>query len=296
MNIIKLRPLWYAISGTLIVASIVSFAVFGLKFGIDFTGGTLLSVRFQDRPTSVEIERSLDGIDVGSVVVQPVGETDANIRMKTLTNDEATNVLNRLQSSFNSVEQLRMDSIGPAVGKELRSKSIKALLISMVAILIYIAYAFRKVSVPVQNWKYGVITVISAIHDIIVPIGIFSVLGALGYYEIDIPFVVAILTILGYSINDTIVVLDRVRENLHKMDGSFQHIVSESLKQAMLRSVNTSVTTLVSLVAIFLFGGETLKPFSLALIIGILSGAYSSLFIAAPLLVTWEKLSARKKA
>lgn len=295
MNVIKLRPVWYVLSGALIVASVISVAVFGLKFGIDFTGGTLLSVRFQDRPTSVEIERALDGISVGSIIVQPVGENDANIRMKTLTNDESTAVMDRLSSSFKGSEQLRLDSIGPAVGSELRSKSIKALLISIVAILIYIAYAFRKVSLPVQSWKYGVITVISAFHDVILPIGLFSVLGVLGYYEIDTTFVVAILTILGYSINDTIVVLDRVRENLHKMNGSFAHIVSESLKQAYLRSINTTLTTLVSLVAIFIFGGESLKPFALALIVGIASGAYSSIFLAAPLLVTWEKLSNRKK-
>lgn len=295
MNVIKLRPIWYAISGSLIVASIVSLAVYGLRFGIDFTGGALLSVRFQDRPTSVQVERALDGIDVGSITVQPVGATDANIRMKTLNHEESLVVMERLQSSFKGSEQLRLDSIGPAVGTELRTKSIKALLISLVAILIYIAYAFRKVSAPVENWKYGVITAISAFHDVIIPIGVFSVLGALGYYEIDTTFVVAVLTVLGYSINDTIVVLDRVRENLHKMNGSFAHIVSESVKQAALRSINTSMTTLVSLIAIFLFGGETLKPFALALIIGIVSGAYSSIFIAAPLLVTWEKLSNRKK-
>jgi preprotein translocase subunit SecF len=294
MNIIKLRGVWYVISGTLIVASIVSLAVFGLRFGIDFTGGTLLSVRFQDRPSSVEIEHALDGIDVGSIVVQPVGDTDANIRMKTLNQAESTEVMSRLQQSFSSAEQLRLDSIGPAVGSELRSKSIKALIISMIAILIYIAYAFRKVSVPVQNWKYGLVTIFSAFHDVIIPIGVFSVLGALGHYEVGIPFVVAILTILGYSINDTIVVLDRVRENLHKMSGSFPHIVHESLKQAYLRSVNTSMTTLVSLIAIFFFGGETLKPFALALIIGIVTGTYSSIFIAAPALVTLEKLGKKK--
>lgn len=290
MNIIKLRALWFVISGVLIVASIVSLAVFGLRFGIDFTGGTLISVRFQDRPGSVEIQHSLDGMNIGDIVVQPVGDRDANIRMKTLTQEESTKVMERLQGSFKEVEQLRMDSIGPAVGNELRTKSIKALVISMIAILIYIAYSFRKVSVPVQNWKYGIVTVISAFHDVMLPIGVFSVLGALGYYEIGTPFIVAILTVLGYSINDTIVVLDRVRENLHKMSGSFPHIVAESLKQTYLRSINTSMTTLVSLIAIFLFGGETLKPFALALIIGIVSGAYSSIFIAAPLLVTWEKL------
>jgi preprotein translocase subunit SecF len=295
MNIIKLRGVWYTVSGILIIGSIVSIAVYGLRFGIDFTGGSLLSVRFNERPTSVEIERSLEGIDVGSIVVQPVGDADVNLRMKTLTQEESLQVMNRLTSSFTDVEQLKFDSIGPAVGKELRQKSVKALLISLICILIYIAYAFRKVSVPVQSWKYGVITTISALHDAILPIGLFSVLGIFTRtYEVDVTFVVAILTILGYSINDTIVVLDRIRENLHKMSGSFEHIVWESLKQAAFRSINTTITTLAALVAIFFFGGVTLKPFALALIVGIISGAYSSIFIAAPLLVTFQKLGKKE--
>lgn len=290
MNIIKLRALWYAISGILLVGSIFCIATFGLKFGIDFTGGSLLSVRFDQRPTSVEIERAMDGLDLGSVVIQPVGDADVNIRMKSLDNVQHQEVFDRLEQSFSGVKELRFDSIGPAIGAELRGKSLTALFIAFIAIGLYIAYSFRGVSGAVQNWKYGIVTLFAAMHDVVVPVGVFSVLGLTLGYEVDSTFVVAILTILGYSINDTIVVLDRVRENLRRMSGSFEHIVSTSLKQTYVRSLNTSITTLLSLVAIFLFGGITLRPFALALIIGIVLGMYSSIFIATPILVTWNKL------
>ncbi len=290
MNIIKLRALWYAFSGILLVGSVFCIATFGLKFGIDFTGGSLLSVRFDQRPTSVEIERAMDGLDLGSVVIQPVGDSDVNIRMKTLDNVQHQEVFSRLEKAFSGAKELRFDSIGPAIGAELRGKSITALIIACIAIGLYIAYSFRGVSGAVQNWKYGVVTLVSAIHDTLLPIGIFSILGKTAGFEVDTTFVVAILTILGYSINDTIVVLDRVRENLRRISGSFEHIVLESLKQTYVRSLNTSITTLLSLVAIYFFGGMSLRPFALALIIGIVAGAYSSIFIAAPILVTWNKL------
>lgn len=290
MGIVKLRYLWYTISAVLIVGSVIVVAAYGLRFGIDFTGGSLLSLRFEERPTSVEIERSLDGIDIGSMRIQPVGETDVNIRSKVL--DEATHqaAVARLNETFGNVVELRFDAIGPAIGAELRSKSMQALGIAFLAILAYIAYAFRRVSAPVKNWKYGIVTLVAAIHDVIVPIGVFAVLGLVANVEVDTAFVVAILTVLGYSINDTIVVLDRVRENIHKMSGSFAEIVNTSLKQTIVRSLNTSITTLFALVAVYFFGGDTLKPFALALIIGIVAGTYSSIFIASPLLVSWEKM------
>ncbi|MCW1892303.1 MAG: protein translocase subunit SecF [Candidatus Uhrbacteria bacterium] len=291
MNIIKLRSVWYALSGILVLGSLFCVAVFGLKFGIDFTGGSLLSVRFDHRPTSVEIERAMDGLDVGSVVIQPVGDTDVNIRMKSLDDVQHQEVFGRLQKAFASAKELRFDSIGPAIGAELRAKSVTALIVALIAIGLYIAYSFRGVSGAVQNWKYGIVTLISALHDTIIPIGVFAVLGKQMGLEVDTTFVVAILTVLGYSINDTIVVLDRIRENLRRMSGSFEHIVTESLRQTYVRSINTSMTTLLSLVAIFFFGGMTLRPFALALIIGIVVGTYSSIFIASPILVTWNKLS-----
>jgi preprotein translocase subunit SecF len=294
MSVIKLRPLWYAISGALIVASIVLWGIYGFKFGIDFTGGSVFSVRFGgNRPSTVEIERSLDGIDVGQLVVQPVGERDAHLRMKTLSEEEHAAVAEKLIGTFPGATELSFNAIGPAVGAELRDKAIKALIIAFVAIMAYVAYSYRKVSVPVESWKYGAVTVASAFHDTIIPVGAMALLGKLSGWEVDTNFVVAILTIMGYSINDTIVVLDRVRENLRRMSGSFEHIVNESLKQTYVRSINTTLTTLLAIIAVYLFGGQSLRPFTLMLAIGIATGAYSSIFIAPSLLVTWDKL--RKK-
>jgi preprotein translocase subunit SecF len=234
-------------------------------------------------------------MDLGSIIVQPVGDHDANIRMKTLDEAQHADVLKRFTDTFKDVSELRFDAIGPAIGAELRTKAIKALIISLLAILAYIAYSFRKVSVPVQNWKYGAVTVISAFHDTIVPFGVFVLLGKFAGWEVDTTFVVALLTILGYSINDTIVVLDRVRENLHRMSGSFEEIVNVSLRQTYARSLYTTLSTLCGIVAIYFFGGASLKPFALALGIGIVTGAYSSIFLCPPLLVTWEKISRKRR-
>lgn len=293
MNIVKLRHVWYAFSGVLIIASIFATATFGLKQGIDFTGGSLMTLRFEKRPTPLEVEQSISKLDLGSVVIQPVGDNEMNVRTKTLDEKGHADLLAAV-GSFGKVEELRYDSIGPSIGAELRDKSWKALLIVFVAILAYIAYTFRKVSAPVQSWKYGLITVFTAFHDVIVPIGLFAILGKYANVEVGTPFIAAILTIMGYSINDTIVVLDRIRENLHRMGGDFEHIVSTSLTQTYLRSFNTSMTTLFSLVAVYFFGGESIRDFSLALIVGIVTGTYSSIFIASPLLVTWHRFGRKR--
>jgi len=295
MNVIKTRVIWYTLSLILIIGSLISTGMFGLRFGIDFTGGSNLSLRFENRPTVTEVQQTLQGIETGSLITQPVGDTDMNIRMQSVGEDMHQKILESLKQSYGNVTELSFNSIGPTIGAQLRTKAAQAILVSFAAILAYIAYSFRSVSGSVQNWKYGVVTLISALHDAIIPIGVFSILGKFAGWEIDTTFVVAILTILGYSINDTIVVLDRTRENLRRMSGTFEGIVTESLKQTYVRSINTSMTTLLALIAIFFFGGSTLKPFSLALIIGIISGTYSSIFIASPLLVTWQKWSARKK-
>lgn len=295
MTIIKTRVFWYTLSIVLIIGSLISAGIFGLHFGIDFTGGSNLSLRFDHRPTTVEVQQALQGTETGTLIVQPVGDTDMNVRMQSVGEDAHQKILEQLKQSFGSVTELSFNSIGPTIGAQLRTKALEAILISFAAILAYIAYSFRSVSGAVQNWKYGVVTIIAALHDAIIPIGVFSILGKFGGWEVDTTFVVAILTILGYSINDTIVVLDRTRENLRRMSGSFEDIVGESLKQTYVRSINTSMATLLALIAIFFFGGSTLKPFSLALIIGIVSGTYSSIFIASPLLVTWQKWSAKRK-
>lgn len=298
LHVIALRRVWYTISGLLIGLSILSLAVWGLKQGIDFTGGSLLSVHFSQRPTPVEVERVITDakLDIGEIVIQPVGTQDLQLRMKTLTQEQHQQVLSALQAKYTGVTELRFDAIGPTIGEELRQKAIQGLIITLVAILIYVAYVFRKVSAPVQSWKYGAITIFTAFHDVIVPLGVFSILGHFYGVEIGTPFIAAILTILGYSITDTIVVMDRVRENLQKRSAAFKDLVEISVHQTFLRSLNTSLATLLTLAAIFFFGGESLHDFTLTLIIGIAVGTYSSIFIASPLLVSWDMWSRNRAA
>ena len=294
-SVTKYRYVSYTISAFLILASCIALAGYGLKQGIEFTGGSLMALRFEERPSSSEVEQILrESVpEIGSVIIQPAGEKDIQIRLKALTEDEHQKATLGLKAKWASVQELRFDAIGPVIGQELRTKSIQGLLIVLLAIMAYVAYAFRKVAAPVQSWKYGLITIFTAFHDTILPLGVFALLGHFAGIEIGTPFVAAILTILGYSITDTIVILDRVRENLGKVDGTFPHIIDISMRQSFVRSFNTSVTTLLALVAIYIFGGSSLHEFTLALIIGITTGTYSSLFIAAPMLLTVDKLSKR---
>jgi preprotein translocase subunit SecF len=297
MNIIKYRSLWYLISLVLVGGSMACVAIFGLKQGIDFAGGSLLSVRFSGaRPAPVEVEGVVASLNLGSMVTQPVGDQDMDFRLNDMSEDSHQQFMQLLRDEYGDVTELRFDSIGPVIGQELKSKSIIALILVFIAILVYIAYAFRKVSVPIASWKYGAITALTAFHDVAVPLGVFALLGKFHGLEIDTSFVAAILTVMGFSIHDTIVVLDRVRENLRRTTGIFEDIVNTSLNQTILRSINTTISTLLALIAVFLFGGSSIRDFSLALIIGIAVGAYSSIFISAPILVTWHKLDLKRKA
>jgi preprotein translocase subunit SecF len=296
-SIMKLRPIWYAISAITIILSVAFFATWGLKQGIEFTGGSLLAVRFSARPSTTEVSQVVQQAtpNLGSIVAQPIGEQDMQFRLRNLDEKEHQAVVTALQQKYPGLTEQRFDAIGPVLGEELRQKSIQGLVLVLLAIMAYVAYVFRKVSAPIKSWKYGAITLFTAFHDVIIPIGVFAVLGKFSGVEIGTPFIAAILTVMGYSVTDTIVVLDRVRENLQKMTGSFESIVEASLKQTYLRSFNTSVTTLLTLFAIFFFGGKSLHDFTLTLIIGIAVGTYSSIFVASPLLVTWEAWSRRKK-
>lgn len=292
--VIGLSKLWFAVSGILVIASIVAVAVYGLNFGIDFTGGSLAEIRFTEQTSADSVRMAVDSVGFDAVVQE--GEDGAYlIRTEDISREDHDAILETLGSEFGEYEELRFESIGPVIGEELKRKSVAAVIILLVLIVLYVAWAFRKVSKPVASWKYGLLTIIAALHDVILPIGAFAVLGKFLGYQIDTAFIAAILTILGYSINDTIVVFDRTRENLvsnRHSDATFAQIVNKSVLQSFGRSINTSLTTLLVLLAIFFFGGVTTKPFILALIIGIISGAYSSIFIASPLLVVWEK---RKK-
>lgn len=299
-NIVRHRKIWFVFSAVLILASIASVAVWGLRFGIDFTGGSLMGFRFEgSRPVVSEVVETVKqtGLDVGEPVVQPVGEQEIQVRTKALSQEQYTQIVQALRAKHGDLTEQRFDAVGPVIGEELRSKSLQGMIIALLLILLYIAYTFRKVSAPVQSWKYGVVTMLAAMHDILVPLGVFAALGHFSQVEIGTPFVAALLTILGYSITDTIVVMDRVRENLPKMKASFEEVVSFSLKQTYMRSIYTSCTTLIVLLSIFLFGGRSLHEFTLAMMIGILVGTYSSIFVAPMVLVSWNEFTqARKKA
>jgi len=298
INIIGYRKFWLAITITLVILSAAAVGLWGLKFGIDFTGGSLVELAFKNnRPAISELASDLVTFGAENVSLQPVGDRGAIARFKTIDEPKHQEILKRLKEKFGDVEENRFESIGPTIGKELRTKAVYSIVIVLICIIIYIAWAFRKVSKPVASWKYGTIAVLALIHDIGVPIGVFAVLGRFMGVEINSAFVAAILTILGYSVNDTIVVFDRVRENLLHSGGDYEHfdkIVNESVNQTFARSINTTLTTLLALIAVFFWGGESVKYFALALIVGIGLGAYSSIFIASPLLVVWEKLSGKK--
>lgn len=294
-SVVAWRRVWFALSSLAVIASIIALAVWGLRQGIEFTGGSLLAMRFEQqapKPADAAAElQKTPGVSVGSVVAQPVGEKDVQFRLRSLDGTESRAVVDHLKSVYPGSSELRFDAIGPTLGDELRSKSLQGLVVIFIAILLYVAYAFRKVSFPVRSWKYGLVTLIAALHDIIIPLGVFAFLGHYYGIEIGTSFIAAILTIMGYSITDTIVVMDRVRENLQKMSGSFASVVDASIRQTAVRSFNTSITTLLALFAIYFFGGDSLHDFTLTLIIGIAVGTYSSIFVASPLLVTWDLFS-----
>lgn len=288
--VVRLRKAWYILSGLLVAGSIVLVATLGIPFGIDFTGGSLLEVRFETSPETAALRQELSNLGYAEATVQASGDADALIRLPVVTEEEHQRVLSSLTQTFGEVEELRFDSIGPTIGKELKRDALFAILAALALIVVYVAWAFRKVSEPIASWKYGVLTIVAALHDLIIPLGVFAVLGASQNFQIDTAFIAALLTILGYSINDTIVVFDRTRENLARWGThDFEGVVEKSVRQTFARSINTTLTTLLALIAVFFFGGETTRSFALALIIGIGVGAYSSIFIASPLLVTWYR-------
>ncbi len=296
LNVIGAAKWWIGLSVALIITSVVLVAVLGLNFGIDFTGGSLIELRAGQVSTdTLRSEISDAGFDAR---VQS-GEGEVRfIRLAPITEAQHQEILSALQTNHPEIVETRFDSVGPVVGQELKRASITALIALLLLIGLYVAYVFRRVSQPVASWKYGVVTLLAAVHDVVIPLGVFAILGKLFGYQVDTAFVAAMLTILGYSINDTIVVLDRTRENLNvyrHSDKSFGDIVNTSIRQTLGRSLNTTLTTLLPLIAILAVGGTTTRPFVLALIIGIVSGAYSSIFFASPLLVVWDRWSRRTR-
>ncbi len=283
----KYSKIYFIFSGFLIIAAIISLVVFGLKPGIDFTGGSILEVKYAgNRPQNPEILRQLDGLDLGTVYIQPTGGKGVILKMKDITDDVRQQIIEKLNEK-EEAEQVRFESIGPTIGRELNQKTQVVAIMALLSIIIYIALAFRRIQRPIRSWQYGIASCIALFHDIIIPLSIFSILGKFYGVEITIPVITALLAVLGYSVNNTVVVFDRIRENLLKRGGFFDEIVDVSLNQTLTRQINTSLTTLFVSFAIFLFGGATLEYFALALILGIFAGTYSSIFLTGPMLVAW---------
>lgn len=288
----KYSNLYYLFSGILIIVSIASLVAFGLHFGIEFTGGSNLEVNFtQTRPNNEEIAKALEQFNLGEIVIQPTGQSGAVLKFKGVDEETHQKILAEI-TKLSPAEEKAFQYIGPSVGQELKNKTLIAVAMALLAITLYIAFAFRKVSRPVASWKYGIASLIALFHDIVIPLGVFSALGHFYNVEITIPIIAALLTIIGFSVHDTIVIFDRIRENiLRRGMGEFAATVDLSLNQTLGRSISTVATVLIVMFSLFFFGGQTLKWFSLALIVGVSAGAYSSIFIAGPLLVTWSHLT-----
>jgi len=294
MFIVKYRKIFFAISAVLVIVSIAMVFARGLNFGIDFKGGSLTEVSYKDiRPETPELQTAVAALSLGDVRIQPAGERDVIIRTKSLSNTEHSSLLTALSLDGKSLfEEKRFSSIGPVVGQELRSRAWVAILLVILGIVLFIAFAFRHVSEPVASWKYGTIIVIALLHDIIIPTGVVAFLGK----DVDTLFIIALLSIMGLSVHDSIVVFDRVRENLRLKKGlEFGEIVGKSLEQTFVRSINTSLTIILVLFALYFFGPASTKDFSLILLIGMFFGTYSSIFLGSPLLVTMKEWQERKR-
>lgn len=289
INFIKYRKIYYFISGTLIAISIGCLFIFGLKFGIDFTGGSILELDFERKPEVPEIQEKLSNFNLGEIVVQPTSEKGVIIRMREVDEDTHQQILLKLEE-ISKFDKKRFESIGPVIGNELRRKTAILIIVSLSALFFYIGIAFRKISRVISPWQYGIISIFAISFDVLIAVGVFSILGKMYNVQFNIPIVTALLTILGYTINDKVVIFDRVRENVFKIkEGSFEEIINQSLNQILVRSVSTGFCTLLVLISILLFGGETLKYFAFTLIIGIIVGTYSSIFLAPFILIDWLK-------
>jgi len=296
-DFIKYRKIFYGASIILTVFAIIFIASFGVKWGIDFTGGAVLSVAYQEKmPSVAQIQEKIANLGFGEVVVQQQGSNVFVLKMKSIdepTHKQISIALSELGKVVEGSESF--ESIGPIIGNELKSKIKTVVSLALISILLYIAIAFRKISYPVKSYIYGFTGVIALFHDVMIPVGVWAVLGRYYGYEITIPVITALLTVFGYSINDTVVVFDRIRENLLKeRSAGFKDIVNKSLNQTFARSVNTSATVLIVLLALFVFGGATLKPFALALIIGVALGTYSSVFLASPMVYSYYQIKNKK--
>ncbi|OGE42350.1 protein-export membrane protein SecF [Candidatus Daviesbacteria bacterium RIFCSPLOWO2_01_FULL_36_8] len=290
INFMKYKVVYFIISILIILPGLYFLFTDGIKFGIDFTGGALLEYRFEKSvPLDVlKGEITNQGVEVGQIT--EIGSNTYVIRTKPLDQNKISKLKEGLDKKFGKIEVRREEFVGPVVGSELRQKAIYAVFLSSLFIVLYITFSFRKVPKPASSLRFGICAVVALVHDVLLVLGVFAILGKFLGVEIDTLFVTAMLTIIGFSVHDTIVVFDRIRENLIKnMDKKFTDVANLSIVQTLARSLNTSLTVVFVLTALLLFGGETIRWFVVALLVGIVSGTYSSIFNATALLVWWEE-------
>jgi preprotein translocase subunit SecF len=282
MRLMRFKYWFFGVSIFAMIPGLVFIFLGGLKPGIDFTGGNLLEYKFESQVQQEQLSSFGEAYSSGA--------NTWIIKTKTLDDVSLMNLKNEIQTKVGNYEILREENVGPIIGKELEQNAIKAVIVSSVMIVIFITLSFRKVPKPASSFRFGVSAIIALLHDVLLIVGLFAILGYFWGVEINSMFITALLTIMGFSIHDTIVVFDRIRENLLKHAGEkFESVVDVSIEQTLVRSLNTSLTVLFVLLAILLFGGESIRWFVVALLAGVISGTYSSIFNAAAVLTWWEE-------
>jgi len=298
LNIIGKKNLYFLISLLLIVPGLISLAVFGLRMSIDFTGGSRITLQFPKEVNQRTVQEIRNGFTQKNIEVATVQTAGSKVIVRTAPIDEKTDaaVISSLQKKLGNFKQEEFETIGPVIGEETTLNAIKSVAVASLLIVLYIAWSFRKVPKPASSWRFGVCAVIALLHDALFLIGFFSILGHFFHVEIDSLFITAVLTVIGFSVHDTIVVFDRIRENLLKQGSThFASTANDAILQTLTRSLNTSLTALLVLFTLLIFGGESIRWFIVALLIGIISGTYSSIFNAAPLLVLWQEIDEKRK-
>jgi len=290
MNIVGRRKIFYTLSLILIVLSVLALAFWKLEPGIDFVGGSLMEVQFEKSVSENNLKDVLKSFNLGGLEVIAKSNNAYLVRARFIDEKTHQEILEALSEKLAPLKESKFETIGPSIGEELRNKAIFAWVLALFGIAVYVAFAFYKVSKPVSSWKYGIITVLTLFHDAFIALGIYTIWAHFSHSYADSALVVALLTVMGYSVNDTIVVFDRTRENLRKKLGQipFNEIVNLSVNETLARSINTSLTTCLPLIALLIFGPASLFNFALVILVGILIGTYSSIAIASPLLVTWS--------
>ncbi len=288
MDIVGKRFWFFLISALVIIPGVVSLAVFGLELGVDFSSGTTMTFRFDAEVQQGELRQALADLGYDEAMIQRTGEGDFLVRTRQISSAERQELISGLEADLNSELTLRDSyTVSPIIATETGRNAAIAVGIAAVFMLFYIAWAFRRMPKPL---RWGLCAIVALLHDVLVVMGIFSILGWVAGVQIDAMFITGMLTVVGYSVNNTVVVFDRIRENVSKgISKDFEVTVNSSILETLGRSLNTSLTTLFVILAIFLFGGVTIHYFILVLLIGVIAGTYSSMCIASPLLVIWDR-------